>query len=129
MKGDLPLNLENQDQSTEYHDLLCEQSLSLFTTSAFIRLEIKTTIFNHNTASHVRNAFLYKHSFSGGSCEIVTYMMKVNTPTLQMSAGGPTTSPFNISGAEGEETKINRFKSPKKYNETHCFYCFYCFYS
>lgn len=26
-------------------------------------------------------------------------MMKVSTPTLQMSAGGPTTSPFNISGA------------------------------
>lgn len=35
-------------------------------------------------------------------------MMKVSTPTLQMSAGGPTTSPFNISGAargrEGEQT-------------------------
>jgi len=27
-------------------------------------------------------------------------MMKVSTPTLQMSAGGPTTSPFNISGAK-----------------------------
>lgn len=122
MKGDLPLNLEHQDQSIEYHDLLCEQSLSLFTTSAFIRLEIKTTIFNHNTVLHVRNAFLYKHGLSGGSCEIVTYMMKVNTPTLQMSAGGPTTSPFNISGAEGAEIKINRFKSPKNYYETNCFY-------
>lgn len=27
-------------------------------------------------------------------------MIKVSTPTLQMSAGGPTTSPFSISGAE-----------------------------
>lgn len=43
--------------------------------------------------------FLFKEGLLGGSCESSTHMMKVSTPTLQMSAGGPTTSPFNISGA------------------------------
>lgn len=45
------------------------------------------------------DCFLFKERLLSGSCESTTHMMKVRTPTLQISAGGPTTSPFNISGA------------------------------
>lgn len=34
-----------------------------------------------------------------------THMIKVTTPKLHMSAGGPTTSPFNISGAKKKKKK------------------------
>lgn len=43
--------------------------------------------------------FVCKVGLRGESCESGTHMIKVSTPTLQISAGGPTTSPFNISGA------------------------------
>lgn len=52
-----------------------------------------------NFTSNGTITFLFRDVLLHGSCESSTHMIKVSTPTLQMSAGGPTTSPFNISGA------------------------------
>lgn len=49
--------------------------------------------------------FLLRDYLLHGSCESSTHMIKVSTPTLQMSAGEPTTSPFNISGAASRRTE------------------------
>lgn len=51
--------------------------------------------------------FLFRGELLLRSTKSSTHMIKVKTPTLQMSAGGPTTSPFNISGAaSGREERI-----------------------
>lgn len=45
--------------------------------------------------------------------------MYVSTPTLQMSAGGPTMSPFNISGAFSKPAGIQK-KQNVNYRAQRC---------